>query len=341
MKKQKLFFSPDLLTGRLTEQDTKKYMSRFGWFAFATFLIYLVTVSVISTVVYHVSPRIYSHHLFPNLVSIIPLYCIAVPLGRLILRPLPSVTPKGQDENIGLGFKKGFLCMCICLTLMMLGSYISNTFITLFEAFQQSTPQNPLEDALTDTPIWSVILFTVVAAPILEEILFRGIVCKKLLALGEGYAIIISAAFFAVFHGNFYQLFYAFTLGCFFAFIYIRTGKLRYTIIFHLLVNFFGGAIPTIFFTALDLNALMAIDIDYILANIGSIVVLLVYELVYYGGAITGIVVVATQLHKFKPQKGAPLPPPEGSGIRCVLLNAGMLTAMAIFALNLLGSLGL
>jgi membrane protease YdiL (CAAX protease family) len=343
MKKQKLFFAPDLLTGRLTEEDTKKYFSRFGWFAFATFMIYMVTVSILSTIIYEVAPDVYYHHLFLNLSSVIPLYCVALPLGYLVLRPLPSVMPKpsSADGKTKFGFKGGFFSICICLTLMMLGSYISQIFMTFFQILRQDIIENPLEEVLNNTPIWSVILFTVILAPILEEVLFRGIVCKKLLALGEGYAIVASAVLFAVFHGNFYQLFYAFTLGCFFAFIYVKTGKLRYTILLHMLVNFFGGAIPTMLLSKLNLDLLMEGNIDYVVANIGAILLFLLYELLYYGGAIAGIVIIATQFRKFKIQKTGLLPPPEKRGVRCAIFNAGIITAAALFALNLLGSLAL
>ena len=64
---------------------------------------------------------------------------------------------------------------------------------------------------------------------------------------GEGYAIIIPSAFFALFHGNFYQFFYAAGLGALLAYIYCVYGKLRYTIIFHAVVNFMGAIIPMIF----------------------------------------------------------------------------------------------
>ena len=36
------------------------------------------------------------------------------------------------------------------------------------------------------------------------------------------------------------HLFYASTIGMFLAFIYVKTGKLRYTILMHMVINFFG-----------------------------------------------------------------------------------------------------
>jgi membrane protease YdiL (CAAX protease family) len=53
----------------------------------------------------------------------------------------------------------------------------------------------------------------------------------------------ISAFTFAVYHGNFTQFFYAFGLGILFAFIYSKTGKLRYTVFLHMGYNLYASAI--------------------------------------------------------------------------------------------------
>lgn len=52
---------------------------------------------------------------------------------------------------------------------------------------------------------------------------------------------------FGAFHLNLYQFFYAFFLGAVFGYIYVKTGRLRYTIALHATVNFLGGvAVPAL-----------------------------------------------------------------------------------------------
>jgi hypothetical protein len=62
------------------------------------------------------------------------------------------------------------------------------------------------------------------------------------------------------------------------------------------------------------------------------------YEIIIIGVTIYGIVLIAKNYREFKPQSGL-LPPPERKGVTCVLMNAGVAAAIAVFALELLGSL--
>ena len=53
----------------------------------------------------------------------------------------------------------------------------------------------------------------------------------------------MSGLMFGLFHGNLNQFVYAFVLGCFFAFLYVKTGKLKITIALHMIFNFMGGVV--------------------------------------------------------------------------------------------------
>ena len=68
---------------------------------------------------------------------------------------------------------------------------------------------------------------------ILEEFIFRKMVIDRIWQYGEKIAVVTSALIFALFHINLFQFFYALGIGLIFAYVYLRTGKLRYTIIMH------------------------------------------------------------------------------------------------------------
>ena len=334
MKNTPIKFKPDALTGRLGEEDAKRYFSRFGWFAFAVFVVHLVVANAVVLGLYKFAPNVYELPLVRELLSFVPLYCIALPLTYPILRPLHTVRPSKEKMSF-----PHFLCsICICFALMTVGNYISNFFITFFQMLRGDQIENPLNESLGSSPLWSIILFTVVLAPLLEELFFRGIVCKKLLCLGEGYAVVLSSAFFALFHGNFYQLFYAFTLGCFFSFIYVKTGKLKYTVVLHMLINFMGGAVPSILLKYLDVEQLLEANVEYITQNIIPVALYVAYAFGIYVLTIGGIIVISTQFRKFRLDSGI-LPPPEKKRASCVLLNSGVAAAIAAFTLVLISSL--
>ncbi len=77
-----------------------------------------------------------------------------------------------------------------------------------------------------------------VAAPLLEEILFRGIILKALLKKYKPWkAILISAIIFGIFHLNPWQFLYATVLGIYLGYLYWKTKSLFYPILVHWLLN--------------------------------------------------------------------------------------------------------
>ncbi|HBB29844.1 MAG TPA: hypothetical protein DC000_11505 [Clostridiales bacterium] len=93
----------------------------------------------------------------------------------------------------------------------------------------------------------SNVIYTIVGAclkaPIVEEIIFRKVMINKLVGYGEKLAIIVSSFAFALFHGNLYQLLYAFVLGAIFAYITIKSGTIKYAVILHIIINMLGSVI--------------------------------------------------------------------------------------------------
>lgn len=331
---KQLKFSPNIVTGRLSEEDAKKYFSRFGWFAFAFTLINLFARSILLVVLSAIFPTVTSSWLFWQALPFIPLYGIALPIAYFILRPLPTVLPIDDKWSA----KELIGGMCVCMTFMLVGNYISNIVISFFQAFRGVILENPVEATVSSMPRWATLLFVCILAPILEELLFRGLLCRKLLLLGEKYAIFIPAAFFALAHGNFFQVFYAFILGCFFSYVYVKTGKLIYTIVYHIIINFLVSFVISIILDHIDLEAIAngAFTVDA--SNIFGVLGLVWYEIITYGLAIAGIVILFKQRKKIYLGVGL-LPPPEGKGVSCVLLNAGVAAAIAVFAVTLLLSI--
>lgn len=87
-----------------------------------------------------------------------------------------------------------------------------------------------------------VIIAVGVFAPIFEELIFRKILIDHLAHRGKLLAILVSGLTFGLFHGNFSQFFFAAGLGVLFAYIYVKTGNVLYTIAYHF-INNMGSAI--------------------------------------------------------------------------------------------------
>ena len=118
---------------------------------------------------------------------------------------------------------------------------------------------NQVEEMIMDMSLWAVIVSAVILAPIMEELIFRKLVLDRLAGYGPAVAMVVSALVFGLAHGNFYQFFYAFLLGLIFAYIYLRTGKVRYSMMLHMMVNFCGSVIPILLLRVADENEVAAI----------------------------------------------------------------------------------
>ncbi len=114
-------------------------------------------------------------------------------------------------------------------------------------------PEMPayLEQALktmTQGPLWASLLSVSIMAPLFEEWLCRGLVLRGLMKnMKPEWAVVVSAAFFAVLHMNPWQAVAAFALGLLFGYVYYRTGSLKLTMLMHCVNNTFSvlmGRIP-------------------------------------------------------------------------------------------------
>jgi hypothetical protein len=79
---------------------------------------------------------------------------------------------------------------------------------------------------------------TALVAPVVEEVVFRGLIFTRLRRVMPGWAaIVLSAAVFGVCHGNFLWFCYAFGLGVIFALMVEKTGSILPGMAMHLVFN--------------------------------------------------------------------------------------------------------
>lgn len=236
---QDINFRPDK-TGRLTPEASKKYFSRIGLACFILGTVSLLISVSTNLIIREIFPWILDDPIvstiLPYGISIIGLYVFAFPLASLAMGTLPSSTPikeKMKTSHIIAG-------LCISFMLTFVGSYAS-TFLYSLTSSGTSAAGSVSTD-MNDTQLIISGIFLALVLPILEELVFRKFLCTRLLPLGEGYAVFFSSIIFALM-GELYEIPHAFLLGLFFSFIYVKTGKVIYTIIFHCAINLYNGVL--------------------------------------------------------------------------------------------------
>lgn len=93
--------------------------------------------------------------------------------------------------------------------------------------------------SFSDDMAMNIILFIymVIAAPVLEELMFRGAVMNLLAPVNRTFALIASAIFFGLMHCNFNQMFNGFLLGLVFGYIALKSGSVISAVICHMTAN--------------------------------------------------------------------------------------------------------
>ena len=230
-------FKPLTQTGALSEDDSKKYFSTVGLAVFAFLFVGFVSSYAAAILLTKFAPAWLENTAITNSLSLITQYGLGLPAALYFLRKLPRDTSPSES----LGAKNFLGLLCVSITFLTVGSSMSSILTDGLSLLFGRNLTNPLEESATSDSVLVNLIFMAILAPIIEELVFRKILCDRLLPLGEGYAVFLSAAIFGLVHGNFFQFFYAFLIGIVFSYIYVKTGRVRYTIAIHMIINLFGG----------------------------------------------------------------------------------------------------
>lgn len=218
-------------------QEAKKV---FAWLAFAAAVILgggsLLQIGLVR-VIDNCLPSFWDNSYALWIATFFPIYLIAFPVGIVMMKKVPARTLEQNDWSLGQMVRFFF----VCVGFMYLGNLIGALVNFTIGLYLPQTPINPLETFATEGALWIRILFLVILAPCLEELIFRKTLIDRMSIYGEKAAIVTSAVMFGLFHGNFSQFFYATALGIIFAYVYVRSGKLRYSIALHMIINFMGS----------------------------------------------------------------------------------------------------
>ncbi len=269
---------------------------------FCTVSVYAVILSVTKFF-----PSITKNTDLMTIVQMLPRFLIAYPVFIAIIRFMPKM--KIPEKKMGAG--KMTASFFMVYTAGILANVVGVVFLLVFGILkkllmpglpQMTMPGLSLIDILTGlSTVWQIV-FVVILAPIFEELLFRKLLIDRIYGYSEIAAILLSGFMFGLFHKNLQQFIYATVIGIIFAYIYIRTGRLRYSIILHMLINFMGSVVVGGIFKLAGLgeyvqaymNALSTGDFSAVLKfandNMDALMILGAFEMVIGAVILTGII---------------------------------------------------
>lgn len=283
--------------------------NRLG-FAFCALLAAMLAVQYAATaMISHIAPALAETDGYLWLLSLLPIYGVGLPICLLLLRRCPSQPPAAHQ----MPMRRWWLAFLLSMGLMYFGNLIGSMLMLFVSALRGLPPVNPIQAIILEqNPLWTA-LATVVAAPLGEEFIFRRLIIDRTRRYGELPAVLLSAAMFGAFHLNFYQFFYAFLIGLVLGYVYIKTGRLRYTIALHAAINFLGGVVAPALLRAIQpmLELLQSGEIDGLadllaVLNLPALSAYFAYAAlgVACAGATLVIAIVAHRRLRFSPGTG-------------------------------------
>lgn len=141
--------------------------------------------------------------------------------------------------------KTGVIHWILLAAIGLCASYFGNAIIFMLglpELF--SDTYDSLAQMNYSQPLIWQILGLGIAAPIAEELIFRGLIFKRMRTYCKfPVAMLLSAAAFGIYHGNVIQFLYAFMAGLLFAFVYEKFRNIWAPIVLHMGANLASVAV--------------------------------------------------------------------------------------------------
>lgn len=220
--------------------DNKKVFNRIGLAIFVSMILVNIIQVVFFGIIGVVNQELLSAPWINYAGIAISFYLIGFPVFYLMIKNLPE-EEKRESKTLGV-FEVIKICF-MSYSIVYIVNFLTNILMMLIAVIKGSEVTNPLVNMLEGSNwIWSLI-FAGILSPIIEEMMFRGVMLNKLRRYGDKVAIITTAILFGLFHANFSQFFYAVALGIVFAYVALKTGTIKYSIILHIVVNIMGGVI--------------------------------------------------------------------------------------------------
>lgn len=309
--------------------SARQHFSKLGW----SFLIGSIVIRVVQFLVsYFVGmwrPEWLQNTNINLVLSSSTMYLIGMPIMCYFVKRVPAEKIARKSMRTG----HFLLALLMCYPIMYCSNLVGVILTAIIGVLKGSPVNNQIFDVVADANIWIILLYMVILAPILEELIFRKLIVDRAVRYGQGVAIVVSGLMFGLFHGNLNQFVYATTLGMFLAFLYVKTGDVRVTIGVHMVVNFFGGLVSTLLLKAIHYEEFTELVygggtpqqlMRFYMTYLPGWILYMLYAVLVLTVVITGIVLLILFRKRFVLEPGEVVLP-AGRQFQIVFGNLGML----------------
>ena len=327
--------------------EAKNFFLRLGLAILLQKIIWTVLANIMAVAVYSLAPDIYETWWFPWLYNDLPHYLIAIPVCYLIL-PNKIYTDayvfnieNETEPKPKFGIGKVAIALVVAFSALYIFAQVGSAVNDFLNFISNGLlgQDDTLNELISETPWYVTFIGTVILAPIMEEIVFRKWIIDRAKPFGEFSACLLSGLLFGLFHGNFLQAFYATALGFIFAYVYIRTSNIMYTIALHSIVNLFGSIIVPGLLSNENIEKINMIVNDGVINNetITALIIVFVSGLVMLAAIIAGVVLFFVNVKKLVFKK-PPLLDTGEKPTKLMFSNVGVIISIVGLSLSFFSS---
>ena len=222
-------------------KQERRYCGRLGFAMLFVLLWTLVWQYGLLTLDTFVIPGVLPDALYYGLI-LVGGYAVALPVAFRICKDMPPMPFCKEAPRLRVFVRWAV----IGFALMWFGSLIGNGVTGLIGSLTGRPPAPLVDEMMNALPLSIELVCVCGLGPLCEELLFRGLLAGRLARYGQAPGAFVSALLFGLYHANLEQFFYAFLLGLLLAYVYYRTGMLRFPVALHMVLNFFGAVVPSV-----------------------------------------------------------------------------------------------
>lgn len=232
--------------------------------------------------------------------------------------------PVVQGPKTGFSLEEFMVCLVTAAGIGYILNMGGNLIDAVFSYFNGKalSDMNPIVDAIEYTP--SMIVYVCFLGPLMEELMFRGLLLSRARRFGDRTAVVFCAVAFGLMHGNLPQFFYATFVGLIFGYVAVKTNRLRYNVLLHITFNTY---------TMITTGALFFLEESgfNLLSDMYSIALTAEMVLVIIGGCYFFSLYAKKARRRFRAADG-----PRAPYKKYVYLNPGFLLYFGICAFEIL-----
>lgn len=212
-------------------QERMREKSKLKIFVDAVYMtfVYMLAGICINTVAAALSMEFYQEH---RMLCMFFAAALTIPLCLLQMKRQGDL-PENRE-----GGRRPVMDWILLVILGISACIALNYWISMSGLMERFTGFDEVAESIYGGNFFEELLAVAVAAPVAEELLFRGIAYRGFRRLtGPALAMLLSALFFGIYHRNLVQGLYAFLLGLLMVWVCEAFGTIRVSIVFHIAAN--------------------------------------------------------------------------------------------------------